>query len=258
MLFPYKIIDSKLSTREQFEQVEGYQPTYALFYLKKGSFSIEIDGKKEKISEGDALLLPDYVYFKRSVIDPIEFIYVKFEQNLSCPYSFPIPFGKIEPKDKDRFLSNISLIERLSEREDSLSMGYLEHLLMDILFGVFYDIHQIGILSREYVSNDELVSSATEYIATHVNEKILIEDVCRVVGTNPSTLNFRFRRAFDLSVGEYILNERIRLAKRLLVGTTYSISEIADRCGFENVYYFSNVFKKQVGISPLKYRTGSI
>ena len=69
-----------------------------------------------------------------------------------------------------------------------------------------------------------------------------------------STLNFRFRRTFNMSVGQYIVNEKMKKARRLLVGTTYSITELADRCGFENVYYFSNAFKKAHGISPVKYK----
>lgn len=258
MLFPYKIIDSKISTREEFEQVEGYQPSHALFYLKSGSFAIEIDGKSEKIVAGECVILPDYVYFKRSVLNPIEFIYVKFEQNPSCPYSLPIPFGKIEPKDKARFLSNIATIEKLSQREDAVSMGYLEHLLMDVLFNAFYDTHSFGILPKGYETKDKLVLGAVEYVSDHIKEKILIDDVCRAIGTNPSTLNFKFKRELNTSVGGFIVNERIREAKRLLVGTTYSISEIAERCGFENVYYFSNLFKKHIGISPLKYRTRRI
>ncbi|MBQ2704551.1 MAG: helix-turn-helix transcriptional regulator, partial [Clostridia bacterium] len=34
---------------------------------------------------------------------------------------------------------------------------------------------------------------------------------------------------------------------------TYSVSEIALKCGFDNVYYFSNMFKKMVGVSPTRY-----
>ena len=43
-------------------------------------------------------------------------------------------------------------------------------------------------------------------------------------------------------------------AKELLITGHYTVSEIAYECGFENVYYFSNVFKKIVGVSPTAYR----
>ena len=37
-------------------------------------------------------------------------------------------------------------------------------------------------------------------------------------------------------------------------GTSYSVAEIARRCGFENTYYFSNTFKKHQGCAPSAYR----
>jgi AraC-like DNA-binding protein len=101
---------------------------------------------------------------------------------------------------------------------------------------------------------DRLVARAISYITKNLHQKIRIEDICRAVGTNASTLNFKFHRELDLSVGQYIIAERMKAARHLLVSTTYSLSEIALRCGFENVYYFSNAFKKSNRISPLAYR----
>jgi AraC-like DNA-binding protein len=254
MLFPYKIIDSRISNRTEFDLTEGYQPTHALFYLKKGSFTIETDGKKEEIVENDCILLPSYIYFRRSVSNPIEFIYVKFAGNPSCPYSFPIPFGKIVPKNKERFISNICSIEKCIEKADALSASYCEHLLLDILFEAYYENEPQNASPDDCVFDDEIVKTAVQYILTNIDKKLTIDEICREAGTNPSTLNFKFRREFGISTGQFILTERLKLAKRLLNRTTYSISNIAAKCGFENVYYFSNFFKKQTGIMPSKYR----
>ncbi len=253
MLFPFKIIESRISSRDQFDILEGYQPTYALFYLKKGNFEIEIGGIKEKIGVGDCVILTDYIFFNRNVLKPIEFVYIKFAENPSCPYSFSIPYGKIKFKDERRFISSILAIEQTIMNDSSISVGYREHLLLDILFQIRFEQEPVNELFEDKKSYDDLVSSAVSYIAENIGEKILIEDICRSVGTNASTLNFKFRRHFDVSVGGFILNERIKKAKRLLVGTTYSISEIALRCGFDNVYYFSNTFKKVVNMSPSEY-----
>lgn len=258
MLYPYKIIDSKMSKREEFKVTEGYQPTHSLFYLKKGGFNIEINGIKQKIGAGDCVILPDYIYFRRSVINPIEFIYVKFCQNQNCHYNFPIPFGKIEFKDKERFLINITNIEKCGERDDAVATAYLEHLLMDILFQAFYEQNPLGTPSNQLSSNDKMVLSAVEFIKTNISKKLLIADICREVCTNASTLNFKFRREFNLSIGQFIISERLKLAKRLLVSTTYGIWQVAEKCGFINVYFFSNFFKKQTGISPLKFRKQNI
>ena len=254
MQFPFRIIESSISKRSQFDITDGCQPTHALFYLKKGSFDMEIDGTGETVRPGDCLILPDYLHFRRNVTEPIEFVYVKFTDNLRCPYALSIPYGKVTLDDKKRFCYNITRIEQLLDRDDALSINYLEHLLQDILFQITFSQKNNGLRSEQPLFCNELVASATAYISENICNKILIKDICHAVCSNSSTLNFNFRREFDMSVGQYIMNERMKKAKHFLIGTTYSIAEIAKRCGFENIYYFSNAFKKMYGISPTEYK----
>ena len=254
MQFPYKIIEFKMSRRNEFDMTDGCQPTHALFYLKSGSFNIDLDGAKEQIRPSDCLILPNYLHFRRNVIEPIEFVYIKFACNSACPYFFDIPHGKIKFEDESRFQANISTIEQLMLCDDILSANYCEHLLMDILFEASFKKNGVQALRQEQLSHNALVAAATIYIRKNIAGKISINDVCVAVGTNSSTLNFNFRREFNMSVGQFITSERMKRARQLLIKTTYTISEIAIRCGFDNVYYFSNVFKKVHGVSPTEYK----
>jgi two-component system response regulator YesN len=54
---------------------------------------------------------------------------------------------------------------------------------------------------------------------------------------------------------EFIIEKRIRTAKKLLQTTNYKISEISKQVGYSNQRYFNQVFKKHVGISPGRYRS---
>lgn len=254
MLFPYKIIESKYSFRNEFRLTEGHQPTHALFFLKKGKFSIEIDGTKEMISSGDCCIIPSYVYHTRNIIEPIEFVYLQFCDNPACPYKIEIPIGKVIFLDKQRFISSINMLEKLLLNEDSLSSGHREHLLLDILFQLYSENHLNNTTKETPHSHDILVNRAIEYIEQNLGSKILIDEICRSIGTNSATLNFKFRRELNLSIGQYIISERIKKSQKLLIGTSYTVSEIAAMCGFQDVYYFSNTFKKLQGVSPARYR----
>ena len=99
-----------------------------------------------------------------------------------------------------------------------------------------------------------MVLADAEYIRSNIREKLSLEDICHALGTNQSTLNFRFRRELDCSVGEFIISARMRRARRLLIGTNYTIGAIAGRCGYENIYYFSRAFRKEVGLTPSEFR----
>ena len=70
-------------------------------------------------------------------------------------------------------------------------------------------------------------------------------------------MSTQFNKATAKSLREYINELRISDAKRLLKESSLSVTEIAFLIGFDSSNYFSEIFKKQVGISPLKYRKAS-
>ena len=251
---PFKIIESTIGQRSHFDMEDGHQPTHALFFLKRGNFSVEIDGVSETIQEGDCVIFPDYVHFRRAVIDPIVFVYVKFALNPTCPFSLELPYGKIAVQDRERFISSITTLEQLLDRDDPLAAGMREHLLTDILFQIHREQHPWGVSPYDTPCRDPLVAAAIAYIDSNITRKLSVNDVCSAVGTNASTLNFKFRRESNRSIGQYVTDTRMKRARHLLIGSTYSLSEIAVRCGFDNGYYFSNVFKQYHGVSPSAYR----
>jgi AraC-like DNA-binding protein len=63
-----------------------------------------------------------------------------------------------------------------------------------------------------------------------------------------------FRQLKGCSTREFIIRIRIESAKGLLLASNYSVSRIADLCGFGDVYYFSRQFKQRTGMSPTHYR----
>jgi transcriptional regulator GlxA family with amidase domain len=65
----------------------------------------------------------------------------------------------------------------------------------------------------------------------------------------------KFKKVTHKTPMEYLAYTRIDQSKLLLRDTSLSVSEIAGKCGFENVYYFSNCFKGATGLSPTAYRS---
>ena len=246
----FQILRTTIASRQEFTVCDGYQETHAIFFLKEGSFRIEIDGVAEEIRAGDCVILPNDVRFRRSVVNPIVFVYIKFSRIPGAEPVLPLPHGKIRFKDRARFLSTIAAMEAFIDRRDALSRLYREHLLQDILLQAWQENE--AVLERS--SGDSMVDNAIAYISENLEKKLRLDDLCNALGTNTSTLNYRFRRAVGISAGRYIQQEQMKRARQLLSSTTYSMTQIAAKCGFENAYYFSTAFKKCHGIPPSAYR----
>jgi AraC-like DNA-binding protein len=68
------------------------------------------------------------------------------------------------------------------------------------------------------------------------------------------TLTEHFKKAFGITIMQYVQQRRMALAEQMLLGSNASINEIAVACGFADVEYFSRTFKNIHGISPNRWR----
>lgn len=84
-------------------------------------------------------------------------------------------------------------------------------------------------------------------------EKITLDDICNQLHLNKSYLSREFKFFTGINIVYYINQLRCEYAKKLLHSNTYSITEIGLMCGFETTQYFSNTFKKHIGVSPSMY-----
>ena len=71
---------------------------------------------------------------------------------------------------------------------------------------------------------------------------------------SPSYLRYEFKKAYSMSPIEYLSKVRQKNAMSILASDYYSIEDIAKKCGYCSTSYFIQVFKKNTGYSPLKYK----
>lgn len=103
------------------------------------------------------------------------------------------------------------------------------------------------------VSPNRLVLQMCSFISEHLSERLTLDIVARHVHASPTYLCKLFKRETGESFPNYINRNRILRAKRLLE-MPYKIIDVASMAGFENSKYFSQVFKRQVGMTPQQYR----
>ena len=93
-----------------------------------------------------------------------------------------------------------------------------------------------------------------EYLNDNFKEKISLDIISKDVGISKYYLHRLFREINGNTPLEYLKNIRLEKAKNKLQYSKDSIFEIAFKCGFDNTAYFSNVFKKYVGLTPTQFR----
>ena len=92
------------------------------------------------------------------------------------------------------------------------------------------------------------------FIREHIDEPLSRQIIAEQVGLNPDYAGKLFKIQTGESITKFIFDERIRIAKALLADTNMQISSVALSVGYSNFSYFSNVFRKEVLMSPQEYR----
>lgn len=101
---------------------------------------------------------------------------------------------------------------------------------------------------------DPILARALQFIQNRKNQFIGVDDVVEASGVSRRTLERRFKEYFGRTINQEIGYQRIELAKMLLFDTHLSIDTISAQCGFRYATYFSQIFEKETGVSPGKWR----
>lgn len=232
---------------------------WTLLAVEEGRFRYEIDNADGEARSGDIVICPPYVEFRRAMLSPLSFHYIKClsadEQQLpqaNIPSWIRDLFAyKITIADQDRLYSNFRNLLSVCELEDPSSERWRSHLVNDIWLLVQREADHVSQISG---IRDKLMLEAKAWIETHFDEPISIRTAADRFHLHPVHFARRFRTCFGVAPSQHIAACRIGKAKRLLRQSDYTIDHIAQLCGYDNGFYFSRVFTKHEGLNPSEYR----
>ena len=92
------------------------------------------------------------------------------------------------------------------------------------------------------------------YMDTHFYETLTLKSLANKFYLNPNYCCSLFTKYKNMTFSQYLTNIRLSEAKKLLENSSYSLDEISSLVGFHDYFYFSNVFKKYINLSPKEYR----
>lgn len=233
---------------------------YQLVYVRRGTGSVIIDGTFYPVKEGDTVII-----------------------RCNEPHSFDAPQEKLETyelkfvivndekdflKDGPRFFCHdtdgcikraIKQIEQESDAMDPLSAEVIALELCKIFLLMRRELSGIrddpSPLQPDASDNgDALLEKINSYIAEHLHKNFTIRELSNHLFMEYSYLSRLFSAKYGIRLKQYINQKRLLTAKEMITGTNLTMTEIAEKCGFETLYRLERIFKKEEGISPTEFR----
>ncbi len=222
-------------------------PYMDLTILLSGEMEYYINGTYVKLQSGDAILFPPGSTRERLFNNtPVHYASINLE--LHTPIDFPATghIPKCVRTDTEYFL------ESLLKEINSVSL-HKEEKCCALFSYLFYQVTETA-CDKE----DARIKTIKQYVIQNLARKITLEEIANMVHLAPNYCSSYFKKETGISLMQFILQERLDFAKRLLITKDLPLSKIAEKCGFEDYIYFSHAFKKQVGMSPSQYKDRKI
>lgn len=173
-----------------------------------------------------------------------------FLQNKStCPLSF-------DNKTWNTVISILNLLLELQKKDDNDNYNeYMSHALFDSIIAFISNAKQITTTFHSTESLPVILLKIMDYFDQHYQERITLDSLSTEFFISKNTIIYNFKKHFDTSPMNYLLNIRISKAKKMLLSEQkISIEKLSELCGFSSANYFTECFKQKEGISPTAFR----
>lgn len=234
--------------KELSHKYPGNLPSYELTCYIKGRSKVTFNGKVINMSPGDMIYIPKGVEDDNYTVvasEPFAHYNIYFDTDS------PMPKEAIHISAKpDEFKNHFEKIYRVWVGKGA---GYYYKVMSDT-----YELFELVRKKQaRYIpkNKQEFLLASEEYISNHYHDANFdYEKMVKLSGLSYSYFKKVFIDKYGCPPVKHVNNLKIQRACELIMSEKFSVSEIAEMCGFENVYYFSNVFKKYKGVSPKNYK----
>ena len=237
---------------------------FKIIILEKGNVDLLVNGYTYTLNPYDVVLMPPMCLHSAEAHGGEVILYEIFFnfERFSKEYELINMLNLVTPKkiSLDPHDINMDNINSIYTAAKANKFGaYLECVfLISKVLSHFADKEYITQFSKNNNNSAaELINSMINFVENNYMYPISVKDICNELKVSQSYLYRCSMAILNISPNNYILYFKMAKADRLLKIKDLSIEEIAEMTGYENIYHFSNTFKKHFGISPSSYRKQS-
>ena len=205
-------------------------------------FNLLMNGDPRAVEESDKLMNPDIQGTLSK--DPVRNVRYLFIVNTGLASRYMIEAGV--PQETVYSISDI-YIQKADITETIEELVSLNHEVWTVFVETVQKYKKESLYSKP-------ILSCLNYIDSHFNEKITLEQIAEIVSLNPCYLATLFKKETGQTFGNYLIGIRIETSKALLTQTDYSYSQIAYSLAFCSQSHFTKTFRAHTGYTPKEYR----
>lgn len=111
-----------------------------------------------------------------------------------------------------------------------------------------------GIYGQRERTGERIATTIKEYVTEHLQEEIAVGQIAAVIHLSPDYMTKVFKKETGMTIKEYMIKKRMKLAKEFLRNTEKTVSDVAIEVGYENLSYFVRLFRSYYGVTPKQYQ----
>lgn len=253
----------------KYSTFKDRHPFKELIFVDSGSITVEAEGYSGALGTKELLIHKENEEHSLSCVgsEAPNVIIIGFEcecERLDPFSTAPVPLSddliktltEIIKEGRSVFLPPYD-VPNLKDMKKRKSYAFGSDQMLKLKLEIFL-IELVRTLESEtYRTKDAKPDKKTEeicqYLNDHYKEKISLDNLCFLFGTNKTTLCKNFKDAYGETIVSYINRRRIKKAKSLMREGELSLTQVAFASGFSSIHYFSKTFKLHEHRSPSEY-----
>ncbi len=242
---------------------------WEICYIEDGTLSCMVNGKEFTLQTQELFFIPPNVPHKYNQNEKTKAFCICFEclspyikplgmQKLKTSYEQRSVILNLEREGKNSFTNNkAEQLVRLPQQK----LGCMQMLIIQLEYLILLALRQLIdsqnsplIVLEGDNFYDVLIEQIKQFCQENAKKKLSLSDVCSNIGYSKSFTCKLFKDVTGESIFTYFNKLKIEEAKKLLINTAYSATQISDILEFSDCKYFNTSFKKMVGVSPMQFR----
>lgn len=251
----------------EMSAADAYTDFYGISFMLSGERLIYSPNFTAIAQAGEIVFIPKNLYRRTTYISnsPYERIILKFN-DLMIKELLEVIGRKafdelcqehvirLTPSAQKKVLEILMEMEQEWKHYNEYSELLLKGLLNKLIIICLRERVLIGTNALNLEKKHAYLLDAIQYIKSHLRENPSLDKTAHNINISSSYLSKLFANHMHTPFSTFVLNAKITYAQKLLVETRLSMTEIATESGFTSNAYFSDCFKRMVGVSPLHFR----